>query len=364
MKKMGLGLLLSASFFAQGPDMRVDVNLVRIPCVVRDSNGAPVRGLRREDFTVLEDGVPREVKYLWQELDLPLTVGLIADISGSEYRFIDQHRETVVQFLARVLSPKDRAFIVSVETQQRLVTDLTGSIETLRSGAEGLGKRESKLLGEPCTGEALPPKQLALFKKYGKYGMPPCGGTALWNGVFFSARLKLRPLPGRKAMLLLTDGWDTGSDHGLVDAIEAGQGADTMVYSVRYLDPRVLDLKPTPKKYWIWNPIGVAMVPLTDRAIRRKWQQEIARAKPALERISLETGGLTFDGSTDKLTDIFDRIEADLRNQYVLGYTAPATSAGRRYRKIEVKVTRPGLTVRARQGYYLESGDPAPPAIR
>src|SRR5712692_2828199 len=100
MNRTWLALLFAAPLLAP-PDIRVDVSLVRVPCVVTDANGAPVRGLRREDFIVLEDGVPQEVKYLWQELDLPLTVGLIADVSGSERRFVREHRETVVQFLTR-----------------------------------------------------------------------------------------------------------------------------------------------------------------------------------------------------------------------------------------------------------------------
>lgn len=167
-----------------------------------DANGAPAQGLRRDEFVVLEDGVPQKVKYLWQELDLPLTIVLIADISCTQLRLLDQHRQTAQQFLSRVLSQNDRAGLVSVEKQQRLVTDLTDSFERLRAGAESLGKQQAEVLGEPCSGKH--PTEMTAID-------PPCGETALWNGVFFSARLKLRPQPGRKAMLLLTDGWDTAA---------------------------------------------------------------------------------------------------------------------------------------------------------
>src|SRR5712692_7835922 len=146
-----LALVFAAPLLAP-QDIRVDVSLVRVPCVVTDANGAPVRGLRREDFIVLEDGISQEVKYLWQELDLPLTVGLVADVSRSERRFISRHRETVVQFLARVLSPSDRAFLVSVAIKERLVTDLTNSVEELRAGAQGLGRQKAEVLGDPCSG--------------------------------------------------------------------------------------------------------------------------------------------------------------------------------------------------------------------
>jgi len=305
------------------PDFQVDVNLVRIPAVVRDANGAPVRGLRREEFIVREDGIQQEVKYAWQESDLALTVGLIADVSGSEYKFVVQHRQTVLQFLSHILSQNDRAFLVSVEQQQRLLGDSTHSIESLYDATERLGTQEAEILGDPCLGH----RQWALMYNLG------CGGTALWNGVFFSAKLKLRSQSGRKAMLLLTDGWDTGSDHGLADAIEASQSADAIVYAIRYVDPEWQ----TMPKSWAVNSV----------------MHDLERGKRNLDRITRETGGLAFEGASDTLPEVFDRIEADLRSQYVLAYTVPKPARGRRHRKIEVQVTRPGLKVRAREGYYI-----------
>lgn len=293
----------------------MDLNLVRVPCVVTDSSGVPVPGLRREDFAVFEDGSPREVKYLWQEADLPLTVGLIADVSGSEYRFIEQHRQTLRQFLSEILAPEDRAFLVSVARQQRLVADLTNSVERLNTGVEVLNQQSAEILGEPCGGR----RQHLLFTTIFR----PCGGTALWNGVYFAAKLKLRPLTGRKAMLLLTDGWDTGSDHGLADAIESSQGADAMVYSIRYADPK----------------------------LATAFAHELTKAKRNLERITRETGGLAFEGESDKVPGVFKIIETALRSEYVIGYTVTPERRRQRYHKITVKVTRPGLTVRARDGY-------------
>jgi hypothetical protein len=151
MKQHSLALALAIPLLAQlQPDFHVQVNLVRVPCVVTDATGAPVRSLRRKDFVVMDDGVPHEVQYLWQEADLPLTVGLVADVSGSEYGFLAQHRQTVVRFLSQSLSPNDRAFLVSVEKQQRLVIDLTNSIEKLQAGVEGLGQQQAEILGDPC----------------------------------------------------------------------------------------------------------------------------------------------------------------------------------------------------------------------
>ena len=322
-------------------DVRVDVNLVRVPCSVTDKNGAAVRGLRKDEFSVLEDGVPRKVEYLWQESDLPITVGVVADISALKRRQLDQHQETIMRFAKHVLAPTDRAFLVSVDTQQRLMAELSSSAESLRTGVEDLGKRPGAILGDACAS--------------GSRGTG-CGCAALWNGVYFAARLKLRSQAGPKALILLTDGWDTGSDHSLVDAIEASQGADAVVYSLRPQTEWILlgsywKVKERPETR---NPlrtlVDVGWGSVTQPT--RTWiAGELAKGRSDLERISQETGGLAFEESPGKLSEVFDRIESDLRSQYVLGYIAHATGP-RRYRKIQVKVTRAGLRVRARQGYY------------
>jgi VWFA-related protein len=129
-------LLLAAVLCqAQTPGtIRVSVNLVTVACSVSDRNGAPVNSLRREDFSLLDDGKPRDIQYFWQESDLPLTVGLIADVSGSEIGVIRKHREMITQFLAQVIGPRDRAFIVTVGREVKLLRDLTASIDDLRSG--------------------------------------------------------------------------------------------------------------------------------------------------------------------------------------------------------------------------------------
>ena len=137
---------------------------------------------------------------------------------------------------------------------------------------------------------------------------------------------------GRKAILLLSDGLDTGSDHGLDDAITACQKTNVMVYSIRYLSPAYAQSRSQFNDFANW----------------------VARGKPDMERLSRETGGIAFDPKKDELPAIFDRIEADLRSVYVLGYTPSKAPGKRGVRKIQVKVTRPGLTVRAQERYYSQ----------
>lgn len=327
-----------ARLCAQTP-IRVEVDLVRVPCVVTDQNGALITDLKREDFSILDNGSPEEVKYLWRESEAPLLFGLVADVSGSQNAFVRRHQQTLHQFLSTVLGTEDRAFLVSIMNQQRLAADLTQSADALREGIETLRSFDNPILGDPCSGAGSgsdsKPRHGARRKvrARGNRGVP-CGGTALWNGVYYSARLRLQGQPGRKALLLLTDGIDTGSDHGLTDAIEACQAADTMVYGILY--------SASPYLVGVLNPLGAPLaIPLL--------RAHVARGKRDVERIALETGGATFPGKQVSLQNIFARIQDELRNQYVLAFQAGTHTPGAH--KIEVRVTRPGLRVRARQWY-------------
>ncbi len=310
------------------PNFRTDVNLVRVPLTVTQANGALVQDLRREEFVVLEDGVRQEVRHLWRERDLPLTFVLVGDISCSRPNTLIQRQKSVQQFLDRVLSRNDRAALVSVSEQARLVTDMTDSRQKLQEGAKRLllSRDEDGILGDACSGKHPSYMSSATSQDI------PCGRKALWNAVYFGATLKLRPQAGRKAMLLLTDGLDTGSDYEAKQAIAACEGADAIVYSIRSDDPGEAAIESKFEEYARWA----------------------GRRRSELRRIARDTGGLEFDASKDELPTIFKRIEADLRSQYVLGYTPSAERGRRSYHKLKVKVTRPGVTVRAREGYYSE----------
>src|SRR5665213_4100494 len=124
----GLLLLLFTAVLPaqQDPDIRVDVDLVTVACAVTTRGGAPARNLKWEDFRMLEDGQPRPIQNFWRESDLPLTVALLADVSGSQAGYIRSHRDAVAQFLKQVIGPRDRAMVVEVAQQARLLSGLTG----------------------------------------------------------------------------------------------------------------------------------------------------------------------------------------------------------------------------------------------
>ncbi len=307
------GMLLSAQ---SGPDIRVDVDLVTVSCSVTDVNGAPVRGLKREDFALRDNGQPREIRDFWQEADLPLTIAFVADVSGSQAGFIRSHREAVGQFFQQVMTPRDRAMVVEVASQARLLTDLTGSPDDLNAAVEKIGTaagKHSPPLGPPCRNAHFP---------------HTCGGTALWHGVYNAAK-QLKPVGGRKAIIILSDGMDTGSDVGLTDVIEMAQSAGVVVYSIKYANPmRFLSLAAT-----------IA--------------QAVSRG---LERLARETGGLNFPNPGHKISDVFAQIESDLRNMYVLGFNPPSEARDGQLHKLAVTVEKPDVSVRSRAGYWAVAG--------
>ena len=296
--------------------IRVDVGLVPVTCEVTDRSGAPAKNLRTEDFELRDNGREQKIESLWQEQDLPLTIGLLVDVSGSQAAFIDRHRRAVTQFLSQILGSKERAFLVTIGPEAKLVADLTGSIEELRRAANLIDPLQlhGTIFGESCV-QTIPVRG--------------CGGTALWNGVYASARQKMRWVQGRKALIVVSDGFDTGSPHSLPDSIEAVQESATVVYGIKYVDPN--------------------LAPSSAGISKRK------SAERGLERLTDETGGYTFPDPGDKLAEVFARIEQDLRNQYVLGFTPPPDARDGRFHKLEVKMHPRGLTVRARIGYYAQA---------
>jgi VWFA-related protein len=297
----------------------VDVTTVTATFTVTDRNSAPVKDLRREDFTLQDDGKVQAIQSFWQESGLPLTIGLIADVSGSQLGVIRDHRENILQFLAQVMGPQDRAFLVTAGVQARLLTDLTGSLDELRAGVQGIGgrQREGTPLGEPCTRPLRPSIILR---------GPGCGGTVLWDAVYAASVLKMKPLTGRKALIVLSDGMDTGSLHNLTTTIEAAQSADTLVYTLRALSPLVA-----------YSPAGRLRTALSN----------------PMKRLSDETGGRAF-GSTRNAPETFKSIEDELRNLYVIGFTPPDEARNGKFRKLEIQSAKPGLKIRARKGYKLQ----------
>jgi Ca-activated chloride channel family protein len=294
-------LAFAVACFAQtAPAFRSNVDLVTIPCAVVDAQGKPVQGLTREDFRVFDNGVRRPLANLWADTELPLTLGVIVDASASQQDQLVEHRQTTLELLERILRPGDRAFVISVDEEVRLLADLTSSVADVRRDMTASG---GERFGVPCP------------KRPGVRPVSACGASPLWNAVYDAARIKLHPLTENKALLILTDGFDSGSSHSWRQAADEALKADGAVYAIQY-------------------PGGFG-----------------GRFAPDLYRLVAEAGGATFQAPQGDLEPIVSRIETDLRRRYVLGFH-PERLSGRIRHEVRVEVTRPDLSVRARKVYF------------
>src|SRR6266849_3210074 len=228
MRVPGVLLLAAPGFFffgvpgagAQDDVIKVDVNLVNVLCTVRARNGALVGNLQKSDFQIVEDGKPQEIKYFTRETDLPLTIGLLVDVSRSQERLIGIEQRAAHAFFTQVLRKKDLAFLISFGADAELLQDSTNSSKLLLDGLNQL--RLSVPVGGIHPGPVPTQQNVA--------------GTILWDAVYLAADEKLKGEVGRKVIVVITDGVDTGSRKSRSQAIEAAHKADAIVYSIYYAD--------------------------------------------------------------------------------------------------------------------------------
>jgi VWFA-related protein len=305
-------LALGAALLAQDvPSIKVDVDVVSILASVRDKRGALIANLEKNDFTVLEDGKRQEIKYFTRETDLPLTIGLLVDVSGSQRNLIDIERNAASQFFAQVLRKKDEAFIISFGEESELLQDYTNSSRLLNEGLKRLEVRSG--VGGIHPG----PVPTA--------GQPR--GTVLYDSVYLAANEKLRTEVGRKVIVVITDGVDQGSRLTLNQAVEAAQKADAVIYSIDYYDPTA------------YGGYGIVFGG--------------GGGEGTLRKISDETGGHVFRvDRRHTLDQVFKELQDEMRSQYAIGYTPSNDSKDGSYRKLDIKLSNKDLKAQARKGYY------------
>jgi VWFA-related protein len=292
------------------PSIKVDVDLVNVLASVRDKKGSLIPNLEKNDFTVLEDGKPQPIKYFTKESDLPLTIGLLIDVSGSQENLIGIEQNAASQFFSQVLRKKDEAFLISFGEESELLQDYTSSPRLLQEGLKGL-RVKSGVGG------------------LGPGPVPTAGGprgTVLYDAVFLAAAEKLRTEVGRKVIVVITDGVDQGSRLTINQAVEAAQKADAVIYSIEYEDPRA------------YGGFGFNMG---------------GGGGPALHKLSDETGGHVYkvDRKTT-LEQVFKELQDEMRSQYSIAYSPLNDRKDGSYRKLEIKLSNKEYKAQARKGYY------------
>src|SRR5208283_5818667 len=202
-----VALLLSRSLLAQDtPTFSSDVKVVNVLATVRDKHGQIVNNLTKDDFKLQQDGHPQTIRYFSKVTDLPLTLGLLVDTSMSQRRLIEQERSSSYSFLENLMrEDKDKAFVVHFDWEVELLQDLTSSRQKLNAALEKLDnpKFAPGYGGGGGSGGGS--------QGGGGGGHHGGGGTTLYDAVFLGSDELMQKQKGRKALIILSDGVDTGS---------------------------------------------------------------------------------------------------------------------------------------------------------
>ncbi len=295
--------------------LKVNVEVVQLFFNVKDKHGALIPNLNKDNFDIFEDGKQQTIKYFKAESDLPLTLGILIDTSGSQQRVLDMEKEVGSSFLENIIRPKDEAFVISFDIDINLMQDFTNSVSKLR---HALNDSKINTGGVSCSGGPIGPQ-----------GPIPCSstgprGTALYDAVYLASHDELSHEVGRKAMILLTDGEDQGSRLKIKDAVEAAQKADAICYVLLIADRG-------------FYGFGFGYSGDSD-----------------MKKLTQETGGRVIEvgNKIDKLRKAFEEISAELRSQYNIGYTPTNATRDGGFRKVEIKPKEGDYKIQARSGYY------------
>jgi VWFA-related protein len=272
-----------------------DVQVVNLLATVRNKNHEILRDLTKDDFQILENGRPQTIRYFTRESDLPLTIGILVDTSMSQVKVLDAERGASLRFLDEVLREnKDHVFIMQFDLTVQTRQPLTGSRRDL---SESLAYVDT-------------PTRNQLRSQYG-------GGTLLYDSVVDASHDIMTKQQGRKALIVLSDGGENGSDATIAEAIEAAQRAETLIYTILFSDGS-----------YGANP-GI------------------------MQRLAKETGGGYFEVSKKLSIDqVYALIQEDLRSQYSIGFVSDRPATVSEFRKIQLTVKRPALVVQSRDRYW------------
>jgi VWFA-related protein len=299
-------LLLPASAQTPEPDQptfTTDVKVVNVLATVRTKTGQIINDLTKDDFSLSENKRPQEIRYFSRESDLPLTIGLMVDTSLSQTRVLESERSASFEFVDQVLREgKDKVFVTQFDMAVMTRQQLTSSRRDLEESLQYVDT----------------PSKSDLQAQRG-------GGTLLFDAVVKASREIMSGQRNRKAMIILSDGGDNGSDETVTSAIEAAQRADTIIYSILFSDATY------------YGGFGDA------------------EGKSYMQRLAKETGGGYFEVSKKlSINQIYGIIEQELRSQYNLGFVSDQPVRISEFRNLQLTVNRKDLVVQARNRYWAQ----------
>lgn len=328
---------------SEGDVVRVDTSLVTVPVSVLDRQGRFVPNLRREDFSVLENGTEQSIAY-FEPAEKPFTVALLLDTSPSTNFHMSDIKEAAIAF-AKQLRPDDRVLIISFSHEVLLLTEATNDINMITQ----------VVLANVSEGDS----------------------TRLYDAVHLAIKERLDQIPGRKAMVLFTDGVDTSSLGATYQStLHEAEELDALIYPIKYDTTDYMRAfqnggsgnvtivtqsggwpfgsRTTTSQVIYGSPInGGAPLPGTTKA-------DYDRADQYLNALAAKSGGRLYEANDPtQLSNAFTRIAQELRWQYSIGYYPKgATEESGERRQIRVRVRQKNLAVKARDSYLRSSATP------
>jgi len=307
--------------------VRVETNLTNIFFTAADKQKRFIDNLKREDVRLLEDGVPQQIFTFQSNVDLPLSLAILIDTSGSEERTLPEEKAAARTFLESVLrANKDEAAIVSFTGEVTLEQGLTGNVARLRQAIDRVEfVAPSGYVGGGVVVGGTPPisgTQQAL-----------AGGTAIWDAIWATSNelLSASAQHTRRAIILLTDGEDTVSQVHMRDAINQALKADALIYAVGIGD-----------------------------------RYQFGVDEGSLKKLTDATGGRAYFPRNERdLKDAFAQIEKDLREQYLIAYAPSNKSRDGSYRRVTIEIINPevrkqSLKLNYRPGYFAQAPGSGP----
>jgi VWFA-related protein len=301
--------------------IKLHTTLVQVPVIVSAPGGRYVSDLRQPEFTILEDGVKQNIE-VFGSVEEPFSVALLLDSSGSTEAALDQIKSAAMAFLGN-LRPHDQVMIVSFNDSVEILSELTSDSAKLASAVQSI--------------------------KGGEF-------TQVYEAVYTAVWERLRDVPGRKAVILFTDGIDTASseisEEETLDAVIESE--DIIVYPIRYATRADVERKLQAK---LRGPANSSYAPTINVKLEesmRELDRTYRRADEYLQQLAEMSGGVV--ERADRLGDLksaLGRIAEELRHQYLLAYYPTHHEKDDQSRRITVRVSRPGVIVRARPAYRI-----------
>jgi Ca-activated chloride channel homolog len=277
-----------------GQSVHIDVNLALVNVTVTDPYDRVVTGLEPDNFRVFENNIEQEIQYFSSE-DVPISIGVIFDLSGSMANKVGKAKEATLQFF-KTANPQDEFFLVSFNDRAELISAFTNSVDDLQN-------------------------RLSFASAKGR--------TALLDAIYLGLSEMRTARNGKRALLIIYDGGDNNSRYNEKDIKRLVREANTQLYSIGIFDPL---------------------------EYRNRTTEEL-NGPSLLNEVTELSGGRAFTvEKINDLPDIATKIGTELRNQYILGYRPSDKSHDARWRKVKIKLRAPKglppLSVSAKMGYY------------